>query len=679
MYRNKVCDLAQNFLAAGKETDAENILKDTLKQIENRTPCLLAGVTPIADSETYTNVNTILEENLALMLFQQNRLKEALPYIEKSIEIRNEYYPPAFSIMRAKCLEAESAFSAAADSYLLAAESGFSPPDLNESNYRDDYHEQLLRDALRCSQQAQDLSPEKKAQFLLALARFLEKTSLDTKAVLEIYRQAYNLLPDKNDDKVSTASQIATLESLLNSENQEHSNQQPPGESVSQEALKMRAEAARLALEQDPKLAGNLWMELAELQAQSKLLDNALQSARKALTLFSSTPLEFLSVHSLATPNKYVVLELCANKRSAEAESLLLASEEILKNAPDGIKSAKYNHFQTMLIKYYIEKKNHEKATARLNQLLSLNPRKIYLGKHPEDWSIDELVSALSAQPATTEREPSNLRYLQTILEGELKYYNADDIRIATILKAMGDRELESKHFKQAAKYYEQVLSINKLYGYEQEFAPPLWQKFKEILQAGGEKQKAESLLEKIKKEQKLKDRIDNFSVFNKSNLELQEFYSWIQSVAPYSTCATKCCDALLEQAQAAKRWREVAIFSREGLNKIWHQSDLGSYSCEGLRQPIAQRAKYYKSLLKAYLAMNQKEKATQVLKEVQAGQSYNPTIEELVFLASIYDIGGDKENALNYCKQAREQLMATPNQDQFRDDINRLWQKTDY
>jgi tetratricopeptide (TPR) repeat protein len=660
----RAVQLAQLERLNNRSEEAEKILQDVLSRLDRKT-CWL-GVFEVSEHPLVDVSQAYLYGYYGRLLYDHNKLSKARTYLDMAIRACHNDVPNFLRTVRAECAAGQGDYSVAAqDLAALLQRDIFNNPVMSvQPKWKEIYSRMAIDYAVK----AKGFDPEELSKLYKQLADLLDTESSKFEK-LELLEKAYTLKPDTSRDKPQLAQEIANLTAIKRSVDRDQNSQ----DDHSLE-LKMQKSAAILAEKNNQGDAAQLWMNLAGSELQTKQCDQAIEHIERAIALQTKLEVSNLDYNSRLVFSDWPIRQLAEAGRPKDAEKLY---QTLLGKTRDlyGPRSNRYSGVLVELCIFYAMQNNREQAIDYLDQLLALDPRKQELGKassNARKMITDQCYGLLykHGQNALASE------ILERLLDAQRKTYGSDDAHVAAVLTKIGIVETNNGFYEQAEKHLRDAIAIDALYG-------------DEFFGGGsGAKSAIERLLElehRAADRESLRatwkmDRIENekhWSMAENANKErAQEFYDWCHKKEPYGSRCLSASIKLLEYAVKERNWDRVRELGPECIKILSHNSLVAQGGCEPSPQPATQKFYCFKSVIEACLESGHADEARKWLNRAISEESYEPMVEELIFLSEIENACGDKQAALSYCKRAEGLLPKTDGFNYWRWPVRALYQK---
>ncbi len=660
--------LAQCYRHKGKPALAEEALKTIISRVDSGKSWL--GVFDQSQGSAPDRSIPNLYYYYGRLLADRGDFAAARPYLDKAITASKNNVPGVMRFVRAKVAAAQKEYELAALYYSEVSQESYDHDVQDLIMMQPDLKVTYCRLALEFALKAKQLKAEELAKIYTRLADALRPES--AKEQLELYNKAFSLMAD-GQEKQQLAIKIANLSSQQNAT----SNGAAAAAKIDHSAeFKMRETAALLAQKTNPNNAAQLWVSLANSEVSAKQYDAAIEHLKTAIATVQKQPPNSESLFMQSFSFYMMPLgALAEGGKKADAEAI---GKLLLDKADDvyGKQSSQYRQALTTMFSIYAGQKDFKTANQYLDQILAIDPRKFELGRSgsPYLYSVEDMASSLTAKDDT---RAYGMEALNKILINRLNTYGPDDMHTMDILSKIGQAETKAGNFTDAEKHLKMASGIANLYDASSPFnfrTSPV-SAMQDLLNAQKRTDELKQLQDKIQINRKEAEKMSSIAD-SASTDATQKFYDYWHKKSPYNSRSLSSGIKLLESAVTKKDWPAVKAQAPECIKMLAHNSLFLVGGCIPSPSPATQKFYCFKNLIQACIETRDRQQALSWLKQAKSEKSYQPMIEELLFLSEIENICGNKKEALELCHQAEKALASDQNANYYRHSVNALYKK---
>lgn len=418
------------------------------------------------------------------------------------------------------------------------------------------------------------------------------------------------------------------------------------------EALRSQAE---LAEKKGNGREYQLWMNLALGEIQGKQSNSAVVHIKHGMSLIHLS--RDAQCRGGLLSCAYYAISALAQAGCAEQAEALVRDCAARTKALCGADSLEYELDLSYLFEFYCERGDKGTALKYLDQMLSLDPRKLEFGRYAFLTGRRNVIDFV-ADGRTEKNTEFSLKVLQRVLASQQTVYGLDDIHVAAVLTKIAEVQIAGGDDVSAEKNLRMALVIEKLYGDNQDYLSgthagstllSLLTRAKRTGEVASLNREMQAPGNGIKEHWSLPA--------GASESQTQLFYDWWYGKAPYNSRTVEAGLSLLNYKNRAKDWKQVAVIAPQVIDGLAHNSVFLSVGC--VPSPSATERKFlcYRSLIVAYVNLGERHEALKWLNRAVSEKSYQPSTEELLFLSDIENLCGNKAEAISFCKEAEKSL----------------------
>lgn len=643
-YLNRIIEIINITNSKGHRDKAIEISNLTIEKLNDKS-CWL-GV--FQNSETSINLlrpQASLKANLGKFLFEAGDHEKALPYLKAASSELKDWTPRQVLLTLAKCAYVRGDYAAASQAYSNLAKNSQYSQDISSPSWLPQLRKSYAREAIESALRAKELPAGELCNLYKDLADMLTAQN-EAKERTELYKKALALSDPYSETAKDLSLKLARVESTSGD---------PNGR------LDMLAWASRAATKKNSPDAPQLQMNLANEEIRLGQFDNSVKNYLEAIKLTKRKDDNHNYCDKIFSSLEWWSLaKLSKAGRSSAVDTICLALLDRAK-ALYGDKSAETKEVLSLLIPFYATKGDLIKASNYLQSYLEIDPRKIELGtynQHAPSGSLEQTLVSLANKANTAEFSKSALNKL---LASAKIYYGADDVHVARILVSQAKIEFDGGHLEKAEFLAKEAQKIEELYDVMNSFdigynvsKSILF----EIYSKQGNKAKLAALDEYYK--ERIKESKKHSSLApGTTNKQKQDYLNYWHQRSPYRLMTIALQYQMLNEAYRAKNWQQIKQEAPWFLRTLAHNSLFLSGGCTPSPSPATQKYFGYKTLIEACLNTDDRSGALNLLKQANAEKCYNSSVEELVFLAKIECLCGNKNKTRELCQQARKEAAA--------------------
>lgn len=643
-YLNRIIEIINIVNRKGHRDKAIEICSLTIEKMNDKS-CWLGVFQNSASSINLLRPQAHLKASLGILLFEAGEQDKALPYLKTASSELKDWSTRQLLLTLAKCAYAKGDFAEASQAYSNLAKNSYFPQAISSPRLLSDLRKTYAREAIASALKAKDFPAEQLSRLYKELAEMLDAPNeVEERAVL--YKRALALSDPDSEIAKDLSLKIARFETTP---------------SDSKLRIDLLARASNVAIRRNSPDAAQLQIGLANEEIQGGQFDNAVKNYLEAIRhiqrkadkpkycdqIFSSQP--WGSLHQLSKAG-----------RGSAVETIYLA---LLDKAKElyGAKSAETKEVLSLLIPFYAEKGNLIKASNYLESYLEIDPRKIELGTYntyATPSRLEETFVALAKKASTAEFSKTALNKL---LARTKVYYGSDDIHVARILASQAKLEVNCGNLVKAELLAKEAQRIEELYGAVNTLGlgySPSKSLLFEIYSKQDNKAKLAALDEYYKERSKESEK--HWSLVRAAtSKQKQEYLNYWRQISPYQPMTIAPQYQMLNEAYQAKNWQQIKQDAPWFLRTLAHNSLFLSGGCISSPSPATQKYFCYKALIEACQNTNDRSSALNWLQQANSEKCYNSSVEELLFLAKIEYLCGNKDRTRELCKEAKQEATA--------------------
>lgn len=405
-----------------------------------------------------------------------------------------------------------------------------------------------------------------------------------------------------------------------------------------------------LLLAQELEAAGNDssrgWLQLAADEIAAKNVESALGHIRQALSVVKPNFSVYKEVDGLFGDYCGAINTLLSAEREAEAEN---AYTQMLNKCRSiyGSDSLEYECDLGHSILFCIQANKLTLAEKYLNELLALDPRRIESGRY---GTVSGRRLLLAAKMPGGDKNAFCLKMLERLVHAQEKIYGKDDMRVGETLIALAELQIDRGEFSSAEENLKRAYDISLLYDLQLYGSPSPAQMLLKLYEKEGQTRQKEVAALKEQMNARSRSKVQNRIEANGGDIE---HLIWWQTNVPFSQVLIDFNFSFLLEAKKAANYKDVEKLSASLLKIFEHYSFRQPFAGVGFSILSVSRFQCYLDLAQAYIKLDKKDKAKELLTQVEALQSYHPLPDELVFLSQMAQLCGDKVRSLKYCRAA--------------------------
>ncbi|HEY9772864.1 MAG TPA: hypothetical protein V6C81_03535 [Planktothrix sp.] len=712
LYRSKVVDLAN----ALKTREVKNkAIEDFLVLVNSK---LATGATKGVKqsnssyvSTSFSGFDSLIDTKLAELTFEDNNYEQAEKYVSKALSESGQSTSYTLWMLGAQIAEKSKDYESAAHRYSQAMERLDAMVNL-DGWYKLRSQKLYLGKAWAFISHDAAFDKVEAANIGLRYGQTLQRGDWrkgDWQHAVSVFEQVEQLTPDSDPGKTRLLQEISGLKSSIAVEqsrsaksSQQATPERPPSDDEKR-AQKLseahaRIDQIKLKMANDARNSKvtnwDTWLTLAYAEADAQMLTTAENHVVHAIQEYRRPRYasEFPQVFITGSGAEFFAKQ----EHQKEGEQLLT---DALKKMQDcfGTQSPAAANQLVQIADYQFKRGRNEDGFKTLSQVLRFNqrtldvaassfPRVPQIGGPTGNSAIQSLYQSAEELSKRGDGETA-LKILTTVLGAERNEFPADDSRIALTLSKIALVELKLQKKDSAKAHIIELAKIYKLYyGYlslgveNEQLVNNLWKNiadgetpintrdvgriYPSLLRALGQT----SLAETIEREKAMpSDYIDPLRshelVNNRDHLSTaqriennQKEYSKISVETPYGARAASVLDNLMREAIVEQQWKTLA-FAAEARCGIYERfPDISAGHFSGCVIPENDRIDYYSRAARAYIHLNEPDKAKEWLLRA-AKVLPEPGCAEYVTIATWLMRSNNKDLAIHYADLADQQF----------------------
>jgi hypothetical protein len=625
LIRNKSVALARVLIDSDKLQDAGQLLETLQSQIEpnqGQNNWVFQG----PDSEN-AGYEWMVAANIADVYLREHIMGKANMWLDKALAVAGSRPSKGLLILAAEMAVAEGDHKKAEAFYKKAAECGEFLPVFA---YHDEYTNALFAASKKEAAYAQGSGEEQSIDASIAHAKELEQAGKTADSLAE-YRKAFAALAENDkrrlDIRISTLAlerNLAGTEKLKKTPSTTTLNTPPqkmtPAEEEKQKVDNALAEIAdlkelvKIAEKVHSDLEWTYWIGLAHDEVLAKDPKNAASYAYKFLEM---CPPEKKTILFYVFDPLSIAIEVSNQQNNNDGEGIIRAHIKSFGDKRSLSKAADL-YLNSELLAYYMGVGKYDEAKAYMPKLLQGSG--LAIGDQWHSQSTFQRISPLGFGKLPHEQQ---VALDKQFIEIEKKELPVDALVLATILKKLAADEAEAGMTQQAIRDFLEAQRIEEKYtGLASASNYKYW--LEPLLVKTGDLNTLEIIKEKCKKPSGYLDperpheysdkTIDKDAPLAKKMEQAENEYSLAKKQAIYSFRCEYALNNVVKYAEEGEQWQKAVDAHLLLCDWFEHSSQTDAQFQEAHYNNLAKRVKYYLPTVDAYLKLNDKPKAVQVI-----------------------------------------------------------------
>ncbi len=643
-YLNRVIEIINIVNRKGHRDKAIEICSLTIEKMNDKS-CWLGVFQYSANSINLLRPQAHLKASLGILLFEAGEQDKALPYLKTASSELKDWSTRQLLLTLAKCAYAKGDFVEASQAYSNLAKNSYFPQAISSPRLLSDLRETYARESIASALKAKDFPAEQLIRLYKDLAEMLDTPNEIAERTV-LYKKALALSDPDSEIAKDLSLKIARLETKSTD---------------SKLRIDLLARASNVATRRNSPDAAQLQIGLANEEIQGGQFDNAVKNYLEAIRQIQRKVDKTNYCDKIFSSQSWGALhQLSKAGRGSAVETIYLA---LLDKAKElyGEKSAETKEVLSLLIPFYAEKGNLIKASNYLESYLEIDPRKIELGTYntyATPSRLEETFVALAKKASTAEFSKTALNKL---LARTKVYYGSDDIHVARILASQAKLEVNCGNLAKAELLAKEAQRIEELYGAVNTLGLG-YNLSKSLLFEIYSKQDNKANLAALDEyyKERSKESEKHWSLApSATSKQKQEYLNYWRQISPYQPMTIALQYQMLNEAYQAKNWQQIKRDAPWFLRTLAHNSLFLSGGCISSPSPATQKYFCYKALIEACQNTNDRSSALNWLQQANSEKCYNSSVEELLFLAKIEYLCGNKNRTRELCKEAKQEVIA--------------------